>query len=158
MTHDIHTIDTGLMRPAFDAAYLIVENGHGAFLDCGTSHAVPAMLAAVTDAGLTPGDIDWLILSHVHLDHAGGAGALLQHLPNARVVVHPRGATHMIDPSRLIAGATAVAKSYFRTRAEQSIRRHELRARQVLSAHETQRLEIIARALGARVDKGGPRP
>ena len=106
MTHDIHTIDTGLMRPAFDAAYLIVEHGRGAFLDCGTSHAVPAMLAAVTDAGLTPGDIDWLILSHVHLDHAGGAGALLQHLPNARVVVHPRGATHMIDPSRLIAGAS----------------------------------------------------
>lgn len=108
MPHGIHTIDTGFQRPAFDAAYLIVENGRGAFLDCGTSLAVPAMLAAIADADLTPGNIDWLILTHVHLDHAGGAGALLQHLPNARVVVHPRGAPHMIDPAKLIAGATAV--------------------------------------------------
>ncbi len=106
--HGIHAIDTGFQRPAFDAAYLIVENGRGAFLDCGTSLAVPAMLAAIADAGLTPADIDWLILTHVHLDHAGGAGALLQRLPSARVVVHPRGAPHMIDPARLIAGATAV--------------------------------------------------
>lgn len=104
----IHTIDTGFQRPAFDAAYLIVENGRGAFVDCGTSLAVPALLAGMADAGLTPADIDQLILTHVHLDHAGGAGALLQHLPNARVVVHPRGAPHMIDPIKLIAGATAV--------------------------------------------------
>lgn len=104
----IHTIDTGFHRPRFDAAYLIVENGRGAFLDCGTSLAVPAMLAAVSQTGLTLADIDWLILTHVHLDHAGGAGALLLHLPNARVVVHPRGAQHMIDPTKLIAGATAV--------------------------------------------------
>ena len=108
MDYGIHVIDTGFHRPRFDAAYLIVENGRGAFLDCGTSLALPAMLAGVSQAGLTPADIDWLILTHVHLDHAGGAGALLQHLSNARVVVHPRGAPHMIDPTKLIAGATAV--------------------------------------------------
>lgn len=106
--HGIHTIDTGFHRPQFDAAYLVVENGRGAFIDSGTSHSVPALLAAVADAGLNPADIDWLILTHVHLDHAGGAGALLQHLPNARVVLHRRGAPHMIDPAKLIAGATAV--------------------------------------------------
>jgi glyoxylase-like metal-dependent hydrolase (beta-lactamase superfamily II) len=49
-----------------------------------------------------------VILTHVHLDHAGGAGLLMQQLPNAKLVVHPRGARHMIDPSALIAGATAV--------------------------------------------------
>lgn len=108
MDYGIHVIDTGFHRPRFDAAYLIVENGRGAFLDCGTSHSVPALLGAVEKAGLRPADIDWLILSHVHLDHAGGAGALLEYLPDARVVVHPRGAPHMIDPTRLIAGATAV--------------------------------------------------
>lgn len=108
MDYGIHVIDTGFHRPRFDAAYLIVENGRGAFLDCGTSHSVPALLGAVEKAGLRPADIDWLILSHVHLDHAGGAGALLEYLPDARVVVHPRGAPHMIDPARLIAGATAV--------------------------------------------------
>lgn len=104
----IHTIDTAFQRDHFDAAYLIVHNGRGAFVDCGTSHSVPRLLAAVAQAGLQPADIDWLILTHVHLDHAGGAGALMRKLPNARLVVHPRGAAHMIDPARLVAGATAV--------------------------------------------------
>jgi len=107
-TQGIHTIDTGFVRPRFDAAYLIVENGRGAFVDCGTNHAVPRMLAALDDAGLAPADVDWLILTHVHLDHAGGAGELIAQLPNAKLVVHPRGARHMVDPSKLWAGASAV--------------------------------------------------
>lgn len=104
----IHTIDTGFVRPQFDAAYLIVEKGRGAFIDCGTNYAVPRMLAALDNARITPADVDWLILTHVHLDHAGGAGELLARLPHARLVVHPRGARHMIDPAKLWAGATAV--------------------------------------------------
>ncbi|MFC3813396.1 MBL fold metallo-hydrolase [Lysobacter sp. GCM10012299] len=106
--HGIVTIDTGFHRPSFDAAYLVVENGRGAFIDCGTQHSVPAMLAALAGQGLAPADVDWLILTHVHLDHAGGAGALMRELPNATLAVHPRGAPHMIDPTRLVAGATAV--------------------------------------------------
>lgn len=108
MNHGIHTIDTGFVRRRFDAAYLLVENGRAAFIDCGTNYAVPRMLDALKDAGLAPTDVDWLILTHVHLDHAGGAGELIAHLPNARLVVHPRGARHMIDPSQLWAGASAV--------------------------------------------------
>lgn len=104
----IHTIDTGFQRADFDAAYLVIERGRAAFIDCGTGLAVPAMLAALERAGCTPASVDWLILTHVHLDHAGGAGLLLQQLPNARLVVHPRGATHMADPTRLVAGATEV--------------------------------------------------
>ena len=106
--HGIHTIDTAFQRDHFDAAYLVVENGRAAFIDCGTNHSVPHLLATLAATGLAPEDVDWLMLTHVHLDHAGGAGALMQWLPNARLVVHPRGAQHMIDPSRLIAGATAV--------------------------------------------------
>ncbi|MDR3446882.1 MBL fold metallo-hydrolase [Dyella sp.] len=108
MNHGIHTIDTGFVRPRFDAAYLLVEEGRAAFIDCGTNHSVPRMLKALDDAGLAPADVDWLILTHVHLDHAGGAGQLIAQLPNARLVVHPRGARHMIDPSQLWAGASAV--------------------------------------------------
>ncbi|MHA6203317.1 MBL fold metallo-hydrolase [Dyella soli] len=108
MNHGIYTIDTGFVRPRFDAAYLVVENGRGAFVDCGTNHAVPRMLDALTEAGLSPDDVDWLILTHVHLDHAGGAGELMARLARARLVVHPRGARHMIDPSQLWAGASAV--------------------------------------------------
>ena len=107
-THGIHTIDTGFVRPQFDAAYLIVENGRGAFIDCGTNYTVPRMLAALEGAGITSAEVDWLILTHVHLDHAGGAGELIAQLPNARLIVHPRGAQHMIDPSVLWAGASAV--------------------------------------------------
>jgi glyoxylase-like metal-dependent hydrolase (beta-lactamase superfamily II) len=108
VTHGIHTIDTGFVRPRFDAAYLVVENGRGAFIDCGTNFAVPRMLAALDEAGISAAEVDWLILTHVHLDHAGGAGELIARLPNAKLVVHPRGARHMIDPSVLWAGASAV--------------------------------------------------
>ena len=106
--HGIHTLDTGYVRPSFGAAYLVVERGRAAFVDCGTRHAVPLLLQALADAGLAPDAVDWLILTHAHLDHAGGAGALMQHLPGARLVAHPRAAPHMIDPQRLVAGATAV--------------------------------------------------
>jgi len=106
--HGIHTIDTGFVRTHFDAAYLIVENGHGAFIDCGTNYSVPRMLAALDNAGLQPEQVDWLILTHVHLDHAGGTGELMAKLPNAQLVAHPRGARHMVDPSMLWAGASAV--------------------------------------------------
>jgi glyoxylase-like metal-dependent hydrolase (beta-lactamase superfamily II) len=108
VTHGVHTIDTGFVRPRFDAAYLVVENGRGAFIDCGTNFAVPRMLAALDEAGISAAEVDWLILTHVHLDHAGGAGELIARLPNAQLVVHPRGARHMIDPSVLWAGASAV--------------------------------------------------
>ncbi|RDS86256.1 MBL fold metallo-hydrolase [Dyella psychrodurans] len=104
----IFTIDTGFVRPRFDAAYLVVQDGHGAFIDCGTNHSVPALLKALAEADLSASQVDWLILTHVHLDHAGGAGELMAQLPNARLVVHPRGARHMIDPSQLWAGAMAV--------------------------------------------------
>jgi glyoxylase-like metal-dependent hydrolase (beta-lactamase superfamily II) len=104
----IYTIDTGFVRPQFDAAYLLVHQGHGAFIDCGTNHAVPRLLQALSEAGIGAAQVGWLILTHVHLDHAGGAGELMAQLPQARLVVHPRGARHMIDPSQLWAGALAV--------------------------------------------------
>ncbi|NZA25382.1 MBL fold metallo-hydrolase [Luteimonas sp. SJ-92] len=106
--HDIVTIDTGYQRPRFCAAYLIVERGRAAFVDCGTNHSVPRLLAALEAQGLAPDAVDRVILTHVHLDHAGGAGALMRELPNARLVVHPRGAPHMIDPARLVASAKQV--------------------------------------------------
>lgn len=104
----IWAVDTAFKRPFFDASHLIVENGRAAFVDVATGHCVPDLLAALEGRGLTPADVDYLILTHVHLDHAGGAGELMRHLPNARLIVHPRGARHMIDPSKLLAGAAAV--------------------------------------------------
>ena len=106
--HGISAIDTGFFRPQFDASHLIVEQGRAAFVDVGTNYSVPGLLAALAAEGLTPADVDYVILTHVHLDHAGGAGMLMRELPNAQLIVHPRGARHMIDPAQLIAGATAV--------------------------------------------------
>jgi glyoxylase-like metal-dependent hydrolase (beta-lactamase superfamily II) len=104
----IHVIDTGFHRDAFDASYLIVDSGRAAFIDTGTNHSVPRLLAALDGVGLAPGDVDWLIVTHVHLDHAGGAGLLMQSLPNAMLVVHPHGARHMINPTQLFESARGV--------------------------------------------------
>ena len=104
----IFAIDTGYLRPRMDAIHLIVEQGRGALVESGTTHSVPRVLAALQQTGLAPEDVDWLLLTHVHLDHAGGAGALMQVLPNAKLVVHPRGVRHMIDPAKLWAGTVAV--------------------------------------------------
>ena len=104
----ISAIDTGFYRPRFDASHLLVENGRAAFIDVGTNHSVPLLLDALAEKQIPRAAVDFVILTHVHLDHAGGAGALLRELPNARAVVHPRGVRHMLDPGQLIAGATAV--------------------------------------------------
>ncbi len=107
-SHGIHAIDSGYVRPRFDAIHLIVEDGRAALVDTGTTHSVPTVLGALAELGLAPEAVDWVMLTHVHLDHAGGAGALMQVMPNARLTVHPRGARHMADPTRLWAGTVAV--------------------------------------------------
>ncbi len=106
--HGIHLLDAGYLRPGLAAVHVIVEAGRAALVDCGTWHSVPAILQGLGQLGLAPEAVDWILLTHVHLDHAGAAGALLQHLPNAQLVVHPRGARHMIEPQKLVSGATAV--------------------------------------------------
>ncbi len=106
--HGIWSIDTGYQRPHFDAAYLMVERGRAAFIDTGTGHSVTRLLDTLEAAGVARDAVDWVIPTHVHLDHAGGSGALMAALPHARLVVHPLGARHLIDPAKLIAGATAV--------------------------------------------------
>lgn len=106
--YHIYRIDAGLYRPGMAAFYLMIENGKAAFIDCGTGHSVEQAKQALAECQLSVDDVELVIPTHVHLDHAGGAGKLMATCPNARLVVHPRGARHMIDPSRLIAGSEAV--------------------------------------------------
>lgn len=118
--HGVYAIDTGFHRDHFDAAYLVVERGRAAFVDTGTALALPRLLGALQALGLAPDAVDCVIPTHVHLDHAGGAGQLMAACPRATLRVHPRGARHMIDPTDLWAGASAVygeeemARSYDR--------------------------------------------
>ena len=104
----VYLVDTLYLRPGLAASHLVVDDGHAAFVDTGAAPAAPRLLAALDELGIGREQVDYLFLTHVHLDHAGGAGQLMQALPNARAVLHPRGAPHLIDPSRLVAGSIQV--------------------------------------------------
>lgn len=105
----IRTIDTRYLgRPEFAAAYLIVENDRAAFIDNNTNAAVPRLLEVLEREGLAPEQVEYLIITHVHLDHAGGTSRLAAACPNATVLAHPRAAPHVVDPSKLVASASAV--------------------------------------------------
>jgi glyoxylase-like metal-dependent hydrolase (beta-lactamase superfamily II) len=104
----LYLIDTDYVRPGLAASHLLVDDGRAAFIDTGPAPAAPRLLGALREVGLGPEDVDYLFLTHVHLDHAGGAGQMMQALPNAQAVLHPRGAPHLIDPAKLIAGSIAV--------------------------------------------------
>ena len=101
-------IDCRLYRPALAACYLLQDGDELALVDTGTMHSIPQILAAIEAAGARPEQVRWIIPTHVHLDHAGAAGQLMELCPNATLTTHPKGLPHMIDPSRLQAGATAV--------------------------------------------------
>lgn len=105
---DIITIDCNYVMPRVAAAYLIRCGEKACFVDNNTNHSVPALLAALKDNGYKPEQVSHIIITHVHLDHAGGTGLLLTHCPNAVVVAHPRAAPHVIDPSRLVKSAQQV--------------------------------------------------
>jgi glyoxylase-like metal-dependent hydrolase (beta-lactamase superfamily II) len=141
----IHVIDTGFQRPLFDAAYLIVEQGRAAFVDTGTNHGVPRLLAALDALGLRPDQVDWVIPTHVHLDHAGGVGLLMQSLPQARVLVHPRGARHLIDPGALYQGALAVYGEAEMQRSYGSL--VGVDATRVVGSHDGMQIDLAGRTL-----------
>lgn len=106
--HDISAIDADLIRHGMAAIHLVRAGDQAALVDCGTGHSLRNVQAALAQKGIAPEALRYIILTHVHLDHASGAGAAMRAFPNAQLVVHPRGARHMIDPSKLVAGATAV--------------------------------------------------
>lgn len=106
--HGVSAIDSGYIRHQHAAIHLVVEQGRVAIVDTGTNDSLPRLQAALQAMDLTDDSVDFVILTHVHLDHAGGAGAMMGAFPNAKLVVHPRGARHMADPTKLIAGAAAV--------------------------------------------------
>jgi glyoxylase-like metal-dependent hydrolase (beta-lactamase superfamily II) len=106
--HGITAVDTEYLYPGHAAAHIIQDRGRAAFVDVGTNHSVPHLLAALDVLGIEREAVDYIFLTHVHLDHAGGAGRLVQELPKAQAVLHPRGAPHMIAPEKLLAASKAV--------------------------------------------------
>lgn len=104
----IYAVDSGYGRPMLAAVHIVVHDGHAAIVDTGSNASVPRVLSALAELGIAPDAVDWVLLTHIHLDHAGAAGSLMCALPKARLLVHPRGVRHMVDPARLWEGTAAV--------------------------------------------------
>ncbi|HRP96767.1 MAG TPA: MBL fold metallo-hydrolase [Rhodocyclaceae bacterium] len=104
----ILAVDSGYGRNGLAAIHLIIHQGQAAVVDTGTNASVPRVLAALAAAGIAPEKVAWVMLTHIHLDHAGGAGSLMCAFPNAKLLVHPRGVHHMADPTRLWQATAAV--------------------------------------------------
>ena len=106
--HGITQLDAEYGKSGVAAIYLMEENGEVAIIETGTNHSVPHIKKALKAKGLSFENVRYVIPTHVHLDHAGGAGELMHLCPNAQLVVHPYGARHLIDPRKLEAGTIAV--------------------------------------------------
>lgn len=108
LTENIYLIDDhDLSMPERTGTYVLLEE-QIAIIETSASPSVPYILKGLKDLQVNPEDVAYIIVTHIHLDHAGGAGLLLTHCPNAKVIVHPKGARHLANPSRLILGAKAV--------------------------------------------------
>jgi glyoxylase-like metal-dependent hydrolase (beta-lactamase superfamily II) len=143
--HGISAIDAQYHRPGLAAIHLLVEGDTAALIDTGTAFSVPGVIETLQQKNIAPENVAYVFLTHVHLDHAGGAGEFMQRLPNAKLVVHPRGARHMADPAKLIAGATAVygAAEFSRTYGE--IR--PVAANRIIDAPDGFRIDLNGRSL-----------
>jgi glyoxylase-like metal-dependent hydrolase (beta-lactamase superfamily II) len=104
----IHQLDTLLGGMDQLTAGFLVEGPMPALVETGSQSSVPAVHAALAALGLGPADLRWIIVTHIHLDHAGAVGDLAADFPSATVVVHERGARHLVDPTKLIDSASRV--------------------------------------------------
>lgn len=93
-------------------AYVLKERDI-TLIETSASPSVPYILEGLKELGIAPDEVKYVIVTHIHLDHSGGAGLFLEHCPNAQVIVHPKGARHLANPSKLIASAKAVYREKF---------------------------------------------
>lgn len=100
--------DANYLRPFLASVHMVIENGRAAFIDTGSNASLPNVMDALDRVGLTAEAVDYVFLTHIHLDHAGAAGTMMRAFPHARLVVHPKGARHMAEPGKLIAAVRQV--------------------------------------------------
>lgn len=100
-SNNIFSVDTGYTREKFAAVHLVIENDKVLIIDTGTVFSVKNIQNALERLGLSFLRVEWIILTHIHLDHAGGAGQLMKNCPNATLGVHKKGKRHLVDPTRL---------------------------------------------------------
>lgn len=104
----IYLLDAHYLRDNLAAVYMIVEGDSVALVETANAPSLKYVLEALSELNLTPEAVKYILLTHIHLDHAGGAGSYMAAFPNAQLVVHPKGVRHMVDPSYLEAGVVGV--------------------------------------------------
>ncbi|HEV2758744.1 MAG TPA: MBL fold metallo-hydrolase [Acidimicrobiales bacterium] len=104
----LHQIDTLLGGWERVTAGWLIEGPEPVLIETGSQSSVPVVLEALAELGIGPDDLAGVVVTHIHLDHAGGVGDVARAFPNATVYVHPAGARHLVDPSRLVASAARV--------------------------------------------------
>ena len=85
----------------FIASYVLKGQKATAIVETGPTCSIPNLLSGLKEIGVENEDVDYVAVSHIHIDHAGGAGTLMQHLPNAKLIVHAKGAPHIVNPEKL---------------------------------------------------------
>ncbi|MCB1947359.1 MBL fold metallo-hydrolase [Nitrosomonas sp.] len=143
--HGISAIDAQFHRPRRAAIHLIVEDGKMALVDTGTTSSISGVISTIEEKNLSAEDVHYIILTHIHLDHAGGASECMRRFPNAKLVVHPRGARHMADPDKLVAGAIAVYGKAAFERVYGEIR--PIDRQRIIEASDESRIELNGRSL-----------
>jgi glyoxylase-like metal-dependent hydrolase (beta-lactamase superfamily II) len=101
---DLHYVDTGMYGVAKYGTVYVLDAERPAIVDAGLGTSTDLILDAMDAVGIAPEDLAVIALTHIHLDHAGGAGLLAETCPNATVAVHEIGAPHIVDPERLVEG------------------------------------------------------
>lgn len=104
----IRCIDAAYVAPGVACFYLVEGNNEYALVETGTAHSLPNLLTTLDALGIERDQLRYVVPTHVHLDHAGAAGLYLREFPRAELLVHPRGARHLIDPGKLVASAIGV--------------------------------------------------
>jgi glyoxylase-like metal-dependent hydrolase (beta-lactamase superfamily II) len=92
----------------FIANYVIKTDKKVTLIETGPTNSISNLLSSLTELKIKPEDVDTIAITHIHLDHSGGVGTLLNYLPNAKVLVHPRGISHIIEPEKLWASSQSV--------------------------------------------------
>ena len=104
----IYGVDGHYEIEGMAAVYVLLSEGRAAIIETAHNASLPSLLAALAELGVERESVDYICVTHVHLDHAGGAGSYMREFPRAKLVVHPRGARHMTDPAKLVEGVKAV--------------------------------------------------
>jgi glyoxylase-like metal-dependent hydrolase (beta-lactamase superfamily II) len=106
--HEVFQIDTRMAGYEGITAGYLIRGDRPCLVETGTAPSAPVVAEALASLGIGAGDLATVVVTHIHLDHAGGAGDIAAMFPSAQIVVHQRGARHLADPSRLMASARLV--------------------------------------------------